>query len=220
MAADNLGTLRQAAPVSPEALNDRATDNWESLFNIADIAGGDWPSAARAAAKALSGDDSDDSLSIRLLADIRDLFNQPGGEDRIGSTELCEKLCALELAPWSTLTRGKPLTPARLARMLKSFDVYARKTASRNEYLNSNFADAILLYAPYPPDESSKAPQVTGRVRRNVIFEVPSAGTLKSAEYHTGRRASGTMEVSNGGIAADHEISRSEEAETDPEERF
>jgi putative DNA primase/helicase len=215
MAADNLGTLRQAAPASPEVLNDRAADNWEALFSIADLAGGDWPDSARAAAKSLSGDDGDDSLSIRLLTDIRDLFKQHGKEDRIGSTELCEKLCALELAPWSTLARGKPLTPARLARMLKSFEVYPRKAASRNEYLNSDFADAISLYAPYPHDESSKATQTIGRVGRNAISEVPLDGTMKRAESPTQSGVSGTMEVSNGGMASDREISATEEAEID-----
>jgi hypothetical protein len=211
MAADFVNTLRQANPASPETLNDRAADNWETLLAIADLAGGHWSNYARAAAKALSGEDSDDSLSIRLLADIRDLLRQHR-EDQIGSTELCEKLCGMELAPWSTLAHGKPLTAAKLARMLKSFDVHPQRTAARSEYLKADFADAISLYAPYPPDESAKATQTNGRVGRNAISEVPSDGTLKNAESPTERTSSGTMEVSDKGIARGREFSAIEDA--------
>jgi len=222
MAADNLTTLRQAVPSSPEVLNDRAADNWETLFAIADLAGGDWPEAARAAAKALSGNDSDDSLSIRLLADIRDILADRSEDEggAIGSSELTEKLCGIELAPWSTLARGKPLTAARLARMLKDFGIFAQRSAARRDYRIADFTDAISIYAPYPPDQSVIASQPIGRVGRNALFKASSNDTLKSEQTLTGRRSSDAMTLSNGGIALDHEISPIEEAETDPEERF
>ena len=44
-----LQRLRDARPVTPNALSDRAADVWEPLIAIADDAGGDWPSPAAAA---------------------------------------------------------------------------------------------------------------------------------------------------------------------------
>ena len=59
--------LRAARPVVPEALNDRAAEGWESLFAIADLAGGEWPERARAAALALHAHGRDeDSLGVQL----------------------------------------------------------------------------------------------------------------------------------------------------------
>ena len=52
--ADNEHRLRDIEPDMPEALNaagDRATDAWEPLIAIADVAGGDWPQRARNAAR-------------------------------------------------------------------------------------------------------------------------------------------------------------------------
>ena len=57
-------TLRTARPALPEALNDRAQDNWEPLLGIADLAGGDWPKAARDAALELSVDAETEASSL------------------------------------------------------------------------------------------------------------------------------------------------------------
>ena len=59
-------------------MSDRAEDSWEPLMAVALAAGGPWPALARAAALALSGDvDEPVSLGIRLLTDIRDVFDAP-----------------------------------------------------------------------------------------------------------------------------------------------
>ena len=49
-AADNKERLVDADPLIPEALNDRAMDNWRPLLAIADAVGGTWPERARNAA--------------------------------------------------------------------------------------------------------------------------------------------------------------------------
>ena len=61
-----------ARPMLPEELDDRAWDGVEPLLAIADLAGGDWPLAARAACVELYGGRQleDESTGIRLLADI------------------------------------------------------------------------------------------------------------------------------------------------------
>jgi hypothetical protein len=52
--ADHEYALRDADPDTPEALHDRACDNWRPLLAIADLAGGDWPQKVRSAAQTLS----------------------------------------------------------------------------------------------------------------------------------------------------------------------
>jgi hypothetical protein len=60
----------------PEALNDRAEDNWEHLFAIADIAGAHWPRKAKQAALSLSGVEAEEpSQNTALLEDIRGVFD-------------------------------------------------------------------------------------------------------------------------------------------------
>ncbi|MBM4419927.1 MAG: DUF3631 domain-containing protein, partial [Chloroflexi bacterium] len=67
-------------PEMPAGLTDRACDGWEPLLQIADAAGNGWPEKARAAALALSGacETADDTLGVRLLADIREVFERAG----------------------------------------------------------------------------------------------------------------------------------------------
>ena len=77
-AADNVEHLRGADPDMPEALDDRAQDNWRSLIAIADLVGGDWPLRARAAAVALCAPRAgqEETKGVLLLRAIREVFEQ------------------------------------------------------------------------------------------------------------------------------------------------
>src|SRR5580692_10647850 len=68
-----LDELRDAEPDLPDELGDRAADAWEPLLAIADLAGGDWPMRACAAAVELSASSDGDEVSrgVQLLAAIR-----------------------------------------------------------------------------------------------------------------------------------------------------
>jgi Protein of unknown function (DUF3631) len=70
-----------AEPELPQGIEDRKADCWEPLLAIADIAGGDWPERARAAAVHLSNKSSDESITtgVELLDHIREAF---GAEDK------------------------------------------------------------------------------------------------------------------------------------------
>ena len=70
-----VATLKTMRPLMPAGLRDRAEDVLEPLFAIADLAGGEWPEAARTAAVALMGSTSDQDINIELLYDIFTLFN-------------------------------------------------------------------------------------------------------------------------------------------------
>ncbi|MDN5941572.1 MAG: DUF3631 domain-containing protein [Nitrospira sp.] len=121
---DHASALREMDPVMPEQLNDRAADNWSPLIAIAEVIGGQWPEKARSVAIALSGstDTDGESIGIQLLDDIRASF-AIDKQDRITSRALCVRLAKLEERPWQTSLHGRPITPAQLARLLRSFEI-------------------------------------------------------------------------------------------------
>jgi hypothetical protein len=131
---------------------------WEALVTIGDAAGDEWSRRVRHACTALSeaGVEREASLGVRLLADVRRVFDgddQDGGipADRLHTERLLERLNALEDAPWGDL-RGRELDARRLAKMLQPYDV--RPTAQRigekvaKGYDRDGFYDAWQRYLP------------------------------------------------------------------------
>jgi uncharacterized protein DUF3631/bifunctional DNA primase/polymerase-like protein/primase-like protein len=123
-ALDHLEALRGLDPDVPEALHDRAADNWRPLLAIAELCGGDCPGLAREAAVSLAGsvEEAEESHKVRLLSDIRDHFERMR-TDRAATEDLLKALNALDEAPWLTWSRGKPLCARGLARLLKPFGI-------------------------------------------------------------------------------------------------
>jgi Protein of unknown function (DUF3631)/RepB DNA-primase from phage plasmid len=123
--------LRDARPVLPEALDDRAQDNWEGLLAIADLAGAGWPERARRAAVQLSlGRGQDDDPALMLLADIRELLKPATGAATVEALDglvlagrLLPALEKLDHRPWATWSRGEVMTPHALSKQLEKFEV-------------------------------------------------------------------------------------------------
>jgi hypothetical protein len=91
----------------PQGVEDRDADVWESLLAIADAVGGHWPKAAREAAVTLvsAAKESEPSLGIRLLADVRSAF---GHDDTLATKTLLGRLHATPLASrWKRNKRNK-----------------------------------------------------------------------------------------------------------------
>ena len=88
---DNEDALRDAKPSMPEAFDNRRADNWRVMLAIADLAGDDWGDKARLAASRLEGASDTSSIGVRLLADIKRIFDEDGC-DCILSATLVEKL--------------------------------------------------------------------------------------------------------------------------------
>ena len=137
--------LKNAAPDLP--VEDRAADNWEPLVAIADLAGADWPARARKAAVLLCAEDADAdtdaSLGLRLLADVRDIF----GELTVSflpSADLTARLRSIGDSPWLALD----LTMHKLAFHLKPYSVRPRQNDARTArgYHAADFADAFRRY--------------------------------------------------------------------------
>ena len=77
-AAKAVDAMAAARPEMPLGIEDRNADVWEPLLAIADAVGGDWPQRARDAAVALvaAAVESEPSLGIRLLADMRTVLGR------------------------------------------------------------------------------------------------------------------------------------------------
>src|SRR5262245_42039005 len=104
----------------PEALNDRAADNWRPLVAIADLVGGEWPQLARQAGLTLSGESPEETMGVMLLADCGPAF---GDDDVIRSIDLVTKLGADPERPWAEYNRGHPITQRQVAKLLGSFSI-------------------------------------------------------------------------------------------------
>ncbi|MBA2691486.1 MAG: DUF3631 domain-containing protein [Rubrobacter sp.] len=156
-AAAHLEVLASAEPELPDALDDRAQDIMEPLLAIADEAGAGWPEHARGAAVSLlAGEEREDadSLGVRLLHDIRAVFDEAGAE-RLATGKMLDSLTAMEEAPWGSL-RGEALDARGLARFLKRYGVKPEKLREGEDtfrgYRRAGFEDAWARYAPDAPD--------------------------------------------------------------------
>ncbi|HEU5247213.1 MAG TPA: DUF3631 domain-containing protein [Candidatus Udaeobacter sp.] len=97
-----MAVLRVARPKIPDELSDRQADICEPLLAIADLAGGEWPQKARESLVQLcTGDEIEDSIDVRLLSDIRRVFDEKG-TDRLSTQDLIKALVDLETEnPWA-----------------------------------------------------------------------------------------------------------------------
>lgn len=152
-------------PDLPEQITDRTADVWEPLLAIADAAGGEWPKRARAAAVDLVAQAADQpaTLGVRLLSDLRDIFDQLGAE-QVSTDVLLERLHNLDESPWGDL-RGKPLDSRGLSRRLREYrDAEGRAirpTVIRigentpRGYRRQDLHDAWTRYLPSPPEPNA-----------------------------------------------------------------
>ena len=120
---------------------------------MAELAGGDWPSKARAAAVALSSannfDDSED-IEIKFLSDTRQVFQ----EQYLNTTDLIDKLCALEESPWSEYGRKRMrINPKQLASIAKGMDIFTKLKGSDRK-ASYEREDFILRWNQYLPPDS------------------------------------------------------------------
>jgi hypothetical protein len=131
-------------------LSDRDEEIWQPLFAVCAVLAPDRLPELKKAALALSGSkaaaDVDDSLSLRLLADIGDLLE--GFGENIPSAQLVTKLKDLPESPWGEL--GRELTANRLARMLRPFGVVSMSVRIGDKtpkgYRRGDLEEAISLY--------------------------------------------------------------------------
>ena len=151
-AGDNFDALVAVDQDMPEFLLNRAGDNWRPLFTVADHAGGEWPERVRDVARSLNRAKDETSIRVQLLADIKDIFEDRGGE-RLSSSVICDALAEKEESPWSEWGRPpKSITPATLARQLVHFGIKPKQMMGKGVPSNTRgyeieaFTDAFTRY--------------------------------------------------------------------------
>lgn len=148
-AQDYSDHISKSKPIFPEGLNDRAQDNWEPLFAIADLASPEWSTFARNAAIKLSKNIQDESVAIELLTDIQEIFKN---RDRIKTEDLLSELCKDQEKRWSTYQKGLPITARQLSEELKPFKIHSKSLridyGTKKGYTKDQFNDVFNRYLP------------------------------------------------------------------------
>ncbi|MGW5215938.1 DUF3631 domain-containing protein [Streptomyces sp. NPDC004051] len=183
-----LAPLRGAAErlVPPMPVEDRAADTWEPLVIVADLAGGHWPSQARAACLAMTRNevvqDEQTTLKTRLLRDIRRVFEQEGNKEALRSHDLLASLIQDAEAPWAEYgTKG--LNAYHLANLLRDFGISPANHRFENgrqakAYARNQFLDAWARYCPDPAQPAPAADETVPARRTQGKPPAPPSGTL------------------------------------------
>jgi hypothetical protein len=156
-AAHHMPQLDRMADDLPDGIEDRAADVWEPLILIGDAHSPAWSRRIRAAAVAMHRDSRSisESLGIRLLKDVRDVF---AGRPAMHTGELLDGLHAIDEAPWADL-RGKPLDARGLGRRLARYAVHPKSVRvgdlARKGYAAEDLHDAWTRYLPRPSPPAS-----------------------------------------------------------------
>jgi hypothetical protein len=188
--ADSLFELTE--PTLPDVLMrqaGRVGDRWRPLIAIADLAGGQWPALARAAALEDVEAEQRPALIERLLISIRSAFDaaepekekpdervqQVDNKTRLTTATLVGALLADRDEEWLTANRGKPVTPYFLREKLRGLleprgtqDWWTgqfRNQQHHSGYLRLQFETAWRRYTPrVATDQRSPAsrPETSG----------------------------------------------------------
>jgi hypothetical protein len=153
--ADHRVALADADPALPEALGDRAHDNWRPLIAIADAISEDLGKKARAAALKLAEEDTggEDDAAVMALADVAAIFewkkkkfkeSHPGPDEELKGVkvkDLVDIMVKMADRPWADWSRGIPLTEKGLRKLLKAWSLKTKRIRIGPEQIGS--ADLI-----------------------------------------------------------------------------
>ncbi|RFZ48236.1 hypothetical protein MSS2_04752 [Mycobacterium marinum] len=177
-AADHIGALSLAQPSMP--VEDRAADTWEPLIALADAAGGHWPETGRQACQVLvaaaDSADEDASLSVRLLADVRNVFAAKGAAF-LASADLVTALRGIEESPWNDFD----LSARKLAHRLRQFGIKPghNTTKTARGYACEAFSDAFSRYTRPEPSDPSDTP---AELQQRQDGSEPTDGSIRPDE--------------------------------------
>jgi hypothetical protein len=136
--------------VRPQSLgNDRAVDNWVPLFTTAKLISEQCLNDCSAAYVALAKKEKSEDLEILLLMDIKKILDKYS-HDRIPSSRIVTLLNENLDRPWCEINKGRPMSQANLAKMLKNFEIESQAMKWNNKtmrcYSTDSFSDSFLRY--------------------------------------------------------------------------
>jgi hypothetical protein len=176
-------------PEMPEGVEDRDADVWEALLAVADAAGGEWPARARAAAVAMVAEskESTPSLGVRLLSDLRTVFED---QDAMHSGTVVSALLELPEAPWPEIADGKPLNARGLSARLRGYGIKSKPVRIGDKvergYTREGLADAWARYLS-PLMEPEGAPPLSPKANVTTVTSVTSEADDDTDDGEAGR---------------------------------
>jgi len=210
--------LLDLIPSLPTELDDRASDGWEPLLAIADLAAGDWPDTARNTALSLSGarEPEDESIGVRLLADLQAVF-QVASAEQLPTSELIDRLAAIEEAPWGDYRHAGPVKPRTLASLLKPYGVRPRDLRVDDRALKGyRAADLTDVWTRYLPDAepvgkpcNPPQPSSIRDIRDNPLSKPLAGLSLSATDPPSSRIGNGPVPLSHAVVADVADTSRS-----------
>jgi hypothetical protein len=131
-------------------LTDRDADLWMPLFAVCAVAVperiAELKECAQALTKTKATDDAEESLPLKLLADVRSIW--PAGAVHLLTTSLIEALQGIEDSPWAEYG----LSARKLARMLRQYGPQPRQirveAGTGKGYLWADFEETFARYVP------------------------------------------------------------------------
>jgi putative DNA primase/helicase len=113
--------LADTNPLMPASFNNRLQMNWEMLLAIADLAGGEWPKLARAAAIKLSRERAEPSQGKRLLRAFQILSAQQG--PLLTSKQVEDSLPAIDEEWGNYKGKGRAINRWEVAVLLRPYGI-------------------------------------------------------------------------------------------------
>jgi hypothetical protein len=175
-------------------LSDRDADIWMPLFAVCTAAASERLSEFQRCAVALSGakaaGDVEDSLPLKLLADVQKVW--PTRADRMTTATLLQRLREITESPWAAYD----LNANRLSAMLRPFGVASRQIRTESEnvkgYLRTSLIEAFSRYLP-----QTGAPPETNETTRADIGKYGDSRTKQSLRVSLAKDASNPHEQRN-----------------------
>jgi putative DNA primase/helicase len=185
-AGDNTEAVKAVTPPLPDALNDRARDNWEPLLQVATVVGDKWLHLGFSTAEQMAGVENEaPTIGGELLADIQDIFRDQS-IDRISTTDLITALVSDDEKPWLTYNRGFQIKPRQVASKLKAYGIHSKifriNNGTARGYELAQFKEIFSRYLSTPLSKcnivTSKQNQVVSSISK--CNTDPSVTLLKS----------------------------------------
>jgi putative DNA primase/helicase len=185
--ADHLEEIRKRVDrlEVPGELDDRAADNWRPLLSVAELCG--VRDKAREVAIAFGVEREDESASVLLLEDLREILD---GRESIHTETILEVLREREDRPWPEWGRGKkPITGRGVAKLLEPYGIRSRQLKIGGEnrwgYRSEDFDEAFLRYLSLPSATSHINQHVAANSQTLPISENPRNTTSASSAPST-----------------------------------
>jgi hypothetical protein len=149
-----------------DSFEDRDRENFAPLEAILTVAGrarlSELTSIRASLTRASQATLTDDSPGARVLEDMRRVLVEKQVSE-MASAELCAALVQMENSPWPEY-KGKPLTPAWLAALLRPFGIVPDRVGGKDSrargYTLHQLEDAFSRYLQPPPASQTVHPSI------------------------------------------------------------